>query len=150
MKKLFLPMFLFRVGLLTLIYMDSVIILVKPCPSLPTMLKLSMVVRWPVVVWWLCIGEGAFRCSLYLCSNVVAISPMHSSLHSTLSNLYQYIIQLLHCIRSLSFDDTSMFLITLLPLKYVLMPYLPHMPLVLLQRAHTYNCMPCLCCCGCC
>ena len=31
--RLYLPMFLFRVGLLTLMYMDSLIVLVKPCPS---------------------------------------------------------------------------------------------------------------------
>ena len=43
--------------LLSLMYMDSLTVLAKPCPSLPTMLKLSIVVGCPVVVWRLCIGE---------------------------------------------------------------------------------------------
>ena len=41
-------------------------------------------------------------------------------------------------IGSFSFGDTSMFLIALFPLKCVLMPYLLHMPLMLLQRPCTY------------
>ena len=38
--KLNLPIFLFQVGLLTLINMDSLIFLSKPCPSLPIIWKL--------------------------------------------------------------------------------------------------------------
>ena len=46
--------------------MDSFINLVRPWSSLPSMLKLSALVLCPV--WVLCIsmGDGSFRCSLYL------------------------------------------------------------------------------------
>ena len=124
-ERFYLPIFLFRVGLLTLLYMDSLIVLVKPCPSLTNMLKFSIVPMWPVVVWWSHKGEDALRCSFYLLPNVQADSPIYPSLQSTLSHLCQYIIQLLPCFGSLSFSDTSIFLIILVPLKYVLMPYLP-------------------------
>ena len=40
---------------------------------------------------------------------------------------------------SLSICDTSIFLVVLFPLKYVLMPYLPHMPLMVSQRPCTYG-----------
>ena len=63
--RLYLPIFLFTVGLLTLLYLDSLAVLAKSCPSLSTMLKFSMVIRWPVVFWWRCIGQGTLRCSLY-------------------------------------------------------------------------------------
>ena len=66
----YLPMFLFRDGLLTLIYIDSLINLERPCSSLPTMLKLLIVVEWPLMLLWSYIGEGAFRCSLNLSPNV--------------------------------------------------------------------------------
>ena len=136
--RLYLPMFLFRVGLLTLMYMDSLIVLTKPFFSLHTMLKLSIVVWWPVVVWYLCIGKGAFRCCFYLSPSVLADSVMYSSLQSTLSHLYQYTVPLLHCMGSLSFGDTSMFLIFPLLLEYALMTYLLHFPSMLLQRPCTY------------
>ena len=51
--RLHLPVFLLSVKLLTLMYMDLLIVLAKLCTSLPTMLKLSSVVGWPVVDWWL-------------------------------------------------------------------------------------------------
>ena len=60
--------------------MDSLMVLAKPCPSLLTMLKLYMVVWWPVVGWWPTNGEGAFRCFLYLSPDVIVDSPMFSSL----------------------------------------------------------------------
>ena len=41
--KLNLPIFLFKVGLLTLINMDSLIFLAKPCPSLPIIWKICWV-----------------------------------------------------------------------------------------------------------
>ena len=47
--KLNLPTLLFRVGLLTLIKMDSLIYLDKWCPSLPIILKLLQLMGW--LVW---------------------------------------------------------------------------------------------------
>ena len=63
--RLYLLMILFRMGLLTITYMDSLIDHAKPCPTLPTMLKLSMVVWWPVMLWSPCMGEGSLGCFLY-------------------------------------------------------------------------------------
>ena len=83
----YLPMFLFRDGLLTFMNIDSLISLERFCSSLPTMLKFASDVVWPVVLQWSWIGEGAFRCSLNLSPNVLDVSPMYSSLHSNLSYL---------------------------------------------------------------
>ena len=71
--KLNLPMFLFSMGLLTLIKIDSLVFLAKLCPSLPIIWKLLWLVGWPVwlLCWW--IGEGSFRCSLYLCPKVLEV-----------------------------------------------------------------------------
>ena len=49
----YLPMFLFRDGLLTLTYRTSLMALMRFCSSLPTMLKFPKETWWPVVVkWW--------------------------------------------------------------------------------------------------
>ena len=72
----YLPMFLLRDGLLTLINIDSLISLERFCSSLPTTVKLLIVVEWPEMLLWSNIGEGAFRCSLNLSPNVLAVSPV--------------------------------------------------------------------------
>ena len=53
-------MFLLRDGLFTLMFIASLIVLIRFWPSLPIMLKLSMVVLWPVMLKWSYIGEGAY------------------------------------------------------------------------------------------
>ena len=78
--RLYFPMFLFNVGLLTLMYMATFIGLVMLWSSLPIILKFSTDVMWPVLFWCSCIGDGDFRCSLYLSSKVLDDSPMYSSL----------------------------------------------------------------------
>ena len=70
----YLPTFLFRDGLLTLFYIDSFMNLMRFW-SPPTILKLSSVVLWPVMLKWSNIGKGAFRCSLNLSPNVLEHSP---------------------------------------------------------------------------
>ena len=60
----YLPMFLFRDGLLTLMNNASFIHLLRFWSSLPTKLKFSRVMLWPVMLEWSYIGEGALRCSL--------------------------------------------------------------------------------------
>ena len=77
--KLNLPIFLLRVGLLTLMYMDSLIVLAVSWSSLPIIWKLSCEVVWPEVQLWLCIGEGSFRCSLNLSPKVLEVFPIYSS-----------------------------------------------------------------------
>ena len=88
----YLPIFLFRNGFLTCMYIDSFISLMKFQSSLLTILNFSRV--RPVVLKWSYIGEGAFRCSLKLSLNVLEDSAMYSSSHSTLSHLYLYMMPL--------------------------------------------------------
>ena len=69
--RLYFPMFLFNVGLFTLMYMGSFATLAILWSSLPIILKFSTDFMWPVLFWCSCIGDGAFRCSLYLSSKVL-------------------------------------------------------------------------------
>ena len=48
----YLPMFLFRDGLFTLMYKASLIVLKRLWSSLPKMVKLSMVTLWPEMLTW--------------------------------------------------------------------------------------------------
>ena len=75
--RFYLQIFLFRVGLLTLIFIASFMALAILCPSLPIILKLSTVFVWPVVFRCSKIGEGAFHCSLYCSSSVWLIYTHH-------------------------------------------------------------------------
>ena len=54
--------FLFRVGLFTLMYMACLMALAILCLSLPMILKVSTDV-WPVLFWCSKIGGGTFKCS---------------------------------------------------------------------------------------
>ena len=90
----YLPIFLFRDGLFTLMYKASLMVLKRLWSSLPKMVKLSMLTLWPEVLQWSCMGDGALRCSLYLSSKFLADSPMYSSSQSTLSYLYLYMTPL--------------------------------------------------------
>ena len=67
----YFPVLLFREGLLTLKYRASFITLLRFWTSLPTMLKLSTLMLWPVVLKWSNMGEGAFWCSLNLSPNAL-------------------------------------------------------------------------------
>ena len=93
----------------------------------PTILKLFRVVVWPVVLLWSWIGEGAFRCSLNLSPNVLAVSPIYSSSHSNLSHLNLYIMPLFFVVWSLSFGATSSSFKVLPLFKWTWMPYLLQM-----------------------
>ena len=83
----YLPMFLLRDGLLTLMYNASLIVLLRFWSSLPTILKLSIVTWWPLMLLWSNIGECTFWCSLNLSAKVLEDSPMYSSSQSTLPHL---------------------------------------------------------------
>ena len=76
---LYLPMFLLRMGLFSLINMDLLNVLAKVCPSLPTMLKLSSVVGWPEVDYRPYIDEGVFIASFNLSPVHQTDVPMYSS-----------------------------------------------------------------------
>ena len=108
--RLYFPMFLFNVGLFTLMYMASFTALAILWPSLPIILKFSTDVMWSVLFWCSYIGDGAFRSSLYLSSKVLDDSSIHSSSQSILSHLNLYITLLFFVILSLSLGDTNKFL----------------------------------------
>ena len=59
--RLYLPMFWFKVGLFTLMNIDSLMVLACPQSSLPIMLKLLSVMAWPVHYVCPGMGEGCFR-----------------------------------------------------------------------------------------
>ena len=80
--RLYFPIFLFRVELFTLMYIDSLIVLARLFSSLAMILKLFNVVTWPLLFWCRNIGEGAFKCSLYLSPKVLPDSPIYSSSQS--------------------------------------------------------------------
>ena len=132
-------MLLFKVGLLTLIKMDSFIFLAKLCPSLPIIWKLLWSVGWPVWLLWWWIGEGAFRCSLYLSPKVLEVSPMYSSSQPRSPHWYQYMAPLWLTIGSLSLGETRRFLMVLPHLKWVWMPCLPQIFLILSHRPCVYG-----------
>ena len=98
-------MLLFKVGLLTLINIDSYIFLAKLCPSLPIIWKFLWLVGWPVrlLCWWM--GEGSFRCFFYLSPKVLEVSPIYSSSQPGSPHWYQYMAPLWLTIGSLSWGD---------------------------------------------
>ena len=127
--RLYLPIFLLRVGLLTLIYIASFMALAIFCPSLPIITKLSTVVVWPVVFWCSKIGDCAFKCFLYCSSNVLTDFPIWSSSYSVLPHLNHYIMLLCLIIASLSSGNISKFFRVFPPLKHTWTPYLLQMVL---------------------
>ena len=69
--RLYLQIFLLRFRLSTVMNMGTFIVLVKPCPSLSTVLKLSTVVGWPLIEWLPMVWDMVFfKCSLNLSPNV--------------------------------------------------------------------------------
>ena len=127
--KLNLSMLLFKVGLLTIINTDSFIFLAKLCPSLPIIWKLLWLVLF--LCWWM--GESSFRCSLYLSPKVLEVFPTCSSSQPRSPHWYHYMAPLWLTIWSLSLEETRRFLMMLPPLKWVWMPYLPQIFLMLSQ-----------------
>ena len=83
------------VRLLTLMYIDSLMVLAKPWSSLPMMLKFSGLVLCPVLVLCPLIGEDSFRSSLDLPKRS-CLSLMYSSLHLSSPHWYQWCHLLLH------------------------------------------------------
>ena len=120
-------MFLFNVGLFTLMYMASFTAVAILWPSLPIILKFSTDVMWSVLLWCSYIVDGALRCSLCLSPKVLDDSPIYSSSQSILSHLNQYTTLLFFVILSLSLGDTTKFLIVAPPLKSTCIPYLRQM-----------------------
>ena len=59
----YFPIFLLRVGLFTLMYIDSLMVLAKLFSSLAIILKFPIDVSWPLLLWCINIGDGALRCS---------------------------------------------------------------------------------------
>ena len=131
--KLNLPIFLFKLGLLTLINMDSLIFLARPCPSLTIIWKFFWVLGWPVLLLWWCMGEESFRCSLNHSPKVLEVSPMYSSSQVRLLHWNQYMAPCLLTMGSLLLGGTRRFLMVLLPLKWICIPvgWVPAVPWLL-------------------
>ena len=119
----YLPMFLLRDGLFTLMYRASFMVLQRFWSSLPSMEKLSIVTSWPEMVRWSCMGDGALRCSLYLSSKFLADSPIYSSSQSTLLHLYLYMTPLFLRSGSLSLGAIRRSLMVWPPLRCTSIPY---------------------------
>ena len=107
--RLYLPMFLLRVGLWTVIHIASFMALAIFLPYLLIILKFSTVVVWPVLFGCSKIVDGAFKYSSYHYSKVLDDSPMYSSSHSVLPHLNQYILLLCLAIASLSLGTSTEF-----------------------------------------
>ena len=125
--RLYLPMFLLRVGLLTLMYMVSLMALDIVWPALAMILKFSNVVLWPVNLSCSKIGDVAFKCSLYLSSKVLADSPIYSSSHSVLHPWNLYMMLLCFVLASLFFGNINRLFKVFPPLKCTWTPYLLQM-----------------------
>ena len=132
--KLNLPIFLFNMGLFTLINIDSLIFLAKSCPSLSFYLEVILHGGMACVVAMMMYRGGSFRCSLNLSPKVLEVSPTYSSSQVRSLHCNQYMAPLLLTMGSLSFRETSRLLMVLLPLKWVCIPYLPQVFLILLHR----------------
>ena len=104
--KLNLPIYVLSVGLLTLIYIDSLIVLAVPWSSLHIIWKFSWVIVWPVLWLWLYIGDGSFRCSLDLSPKVLEVSSIYSSSHVRSLHWNQKMAPLLFSMGSLSLGET--------------------------------------------
>ena len=102
--KLYLPMFLFYVGLFTLMETASLMVLARPWSSISMMLKLLVVGMCPVCWMCMCMGEGCLRCSLYLSPRVFDVSPMFSFLQAMPPHWKLYITPLFWSLGSLSLD----------------------------------------------
>ena len=139
----YLPMFLFRDGLLTFshtpdeamsvglakacdlrenlfcwrenqsFHWDSLMFLAKLCPSFPNIWEFLWLVGWPVWLLWWWIGEEVFGCSLYISSKVMEVSPMYSSSQPRLPHWYHYMALFWFTIGSLSLGETRRFLMVL-------------------------------------
>ena len=138
-SRWYLPMFLFRDGSLTLMNRASLIALVRFWSSIPTMVKLLMLILWPEMLQWSNIGEGAFWCSLNLSAKVLADSPMYSSSHPFSLHLYLYMTPLLLVMGSFSFGAMRRLLMVCPPLKWTCTPNLLHDFLTLSLRPWWYG-----------
>ena len=117
----YLPIFLFRDGSWILIRIVSLINLAMFCSSFPTMLKLTINIGLPVVLYWSQMGRETFICSLNLSENVLPDSLMYSFSQSTPPHLYLYINPLFWRIVSLSLGFIRRSLMFLSPLKCIWM-----------------------------
>ena len=119
-----LPKFLLSDGSLTLMYMVSLMFLVSPCVSLPTMVKQSGLTGCPVVEVCWCMGDGTLWCSLYLSPSDLPNSSIYCSVQLILGHWYLYMMQLLINLGSLSLGAVSNCPTVFVPLKWTWMPSL--------------------------
>ena len=122
----YLPRFLFNGESWTLMYMASLMVLVMPCNSLPSMEKLSSLMTCPVVWEWSKMGEG-LEMLLVPSPKFLTVSPMYSMVHCGWSRLYLYITPSFLQMLSLFMGATNNSLTVLAPLIGTCTPTFPHM-----------------------
>ena len=117
----------------------SLIALVMLWSSLPTMVKLLMLILWPEVLQWSNIEEGAFWCSLNLSAKVLADSLIYSSSHPCSLHLYLYMTPLLLVRGALSLGAIRRLLMVYPPLKWTCTPNVLHVFFILSFRPWWYG-----------
>ena len=137
--RCYLPIFLFGDGLLTLMYIASFISLMRFWSSLPSILKFSSVVIWPVVLKWLYTGEGAFKCSLNLSPNVLEDSYVFPITFHPVTFEHLYMMPLFFVIWSLSLGATWRSLMVLPPLQCTCISCFLHTFFILSPRPFVYG-----------
>ena len=136
-------MFWFKVGLFTLMKIDSLMVLACPWSSLPMMLKLLSVMLCPVCCMCAWMGEGCLRHSFLLSPRVIVVSPMHSSLQAIWLHWKLYMMPLFFSFGSWSLGFMRTCLMVVLPLKCTFIPYLPQMCLKLSTNPFVYGTTTC-------
>ena len=131
--RLYLPVFLFNVGLFTLMWMASFVVLARPWSSLTVMLKLLLVEVCPVCCMCTWMGEGA-RCIFHPESLMCPLITPHCRQYPHTGD---YMTPLLLPLVSWSLGFISTCLMVVLPLKYACMPRL-------LQMFLKLSAMPCV------
>ena len=133
----------FKVGLFTLMKIDSLMVLSCPWSSLPMMLKLVSVIVYPVCCMCAWLGEGCLRCSLLLSPRVLAVSPMYSSSQAIWLHWKLYITLLFISFGSWFLGFMRACFMIVLPLKWTCIPYLPQTCLILSTIPLVYGMTTC-------
>ena len=136
-------MFWFKVGVFTLMKIDSLMVLDCPWSSLAMMLKLVSVMLCPVCCMCAWMGEGCLRCSLHLFPKVLAVSPIYSSSQAMWLHLKLYMMPLFFSFGSWSLGFMRTCFMVVLPLKCTCIPYLPQMCLKLSTIPFVYGTTTC-------
>ena len=137
-------MFCFKVGLFTLMKIDSfLMVLACSWSSLPMMLKLMSVMLCPVCCMCTWMGGGCLRCSLHLSPRVLAVYLIYSSSQAMWLHWKVYMMPLFFSFGSSPLGFMRTCFIVVLPLKCTCIPHLPQMCLKLSTIPFVYGITTC-------